>query len=114
MGKKKIAKRVKSMKCFVKYYNVNHIMNTRYTVSGGSQGGSLEVKGIFKDALSLNKANAGTGDDTGTGKRSSRSLTLAQRTKLCKKVRTHFMERYQEDHEKEQLNLDFFFTKLRF
>ena len=53
MNKKKIEKRIKSMKCFVKYYNVNHIMNTRYTTSGGSQsgGGSLEVKGIFKDAL---------------------------------------------------------------
>jgi len=52
MGKKKIEKRLNSMKCFVKYYNVNHVMNTRYTTSGGSQGGgSLEVKAIFRDAL---------------------------------------------------------------
>merc|ERR1712224_459721 len=48
MSKKKINKRIQSMKCFVKYYNVNHVMNTRYTTSGGSQGGSLDVKAIFK------------------------------------------------------------------
>ena len=83
MGKKKIEKRVKSMKCFVKYYNVNHVMNTRYTTSGGAVGGSLEVKGIFKAALK----EAGQGSDVVDKKeskgRSSVSLSLAQRTKLC-------------------------------
>jgi large subunit ribosomal protein L27e len=94
MNEKKITKRIASMKCFVKYMNVNHMMPTRYTVNQ-----NLNVKQIFKEPLK----EAG-----------AKHLTLAQRTDLTKLVRTHFMEKYREPQAEGQSNLDFFFSKLRF
>ena len=68
MGIKKRTKRINSMKCFVKYMNVNHIMPTRYTTSDKNSG-NLEVKSIFKKALK----------DAGTA-----CLTVNKRRELAK------------------------------
>merc|ERR1712224_937146 len=76
MAKKKIAKRIASMKCFVKYMNVNHMMPTRYSVNQ-----NLDVKQMFKEDLKNTNG---------------KHLSLETRTKLAKQVRTHFMEKYQE------------------
>ena len=92
MAKKKIQKRIASMKCFVKYMNVNHMMPTRYSVNQ-----NLDVKQMFKD--SLKEANG-------------KHLTLNQRTALAKQVRTHFIEKYQQPQS--EGHLGFFFSKLRF
>ena len=46
MSQAKVEKRVKTMKCFVKYVNVNHLMPTRYMTSK-----VLELKSVFRDPL---------------------------------------------------------------
>ena len=94
MGKKKILKRT-TVKPFVKYVNLNHIMPTRYLVSG-------EVD--FKNIVTDEKSNTQDRE-----KRKQMIKTL--RTTLSEKYRTLPAVKSAADKAN---HLRFFFKKLRF
>ena len=94
MGSKKVQKRT-TVKPFVKYVNLNHIMPTRYMVSG-------EVD--FKNIVTDEKANTQDRE-----KRKQMIKTL--RTTLSEKYRTLPAVKSAADKDN---HLRFFFKKLRF
>lgn len=94
MSKTKV-KRRSTLKPFVKFVNYNHLLPTRYQVTGEFAQSGSELKSIVTEDK-LNNAEA--------------------REKLRNEVKQIFTERYNRpDRENDkQLAVDFFFKKLRF
>jgi len=94
MSKSKIQKR-SQVKAFVKIVNYNHILPTRFMVSGEFSHKGQELKTVVTEDKLANKES---------------------RKALKNELKAIFNERYnkpQPDNDK-QVNLDFFFKKLRF
>ena len=94
MSKKKLARRSKS-KPFVKFVNYNHILPTRFMVTGEFSSAGQELKSIVTE---------------------EKMATKETRAAVKKEVKKIFNERYNKpDSSNEKQNaVDFFFKKLRF
>jgi len=94
MSKKKLARRSKC-KPFVKFVNYNHILPTRFMVTGEFSAAGQELKSIVTE---------------------EKLATKETRTAVKKEIKKIFNERYNKpDSSNEKQNgVDFFFKKLRF